>query len=189
MARDDFNQLKAELTQLRKENRRLKQALRSRRNGRTAPLSPLPENLPPDKLLPLFREQSKRVGRLGQDLREIQQRMGAINRDMNILIPALEVQVTGWNNEIHRLNEAQNDTENTYAGVVRKLETRHKELKIRLESALQASEASREGLEEQVAALSETVAKYESQLSIDPPQSALPDIEPDPFTALSIFDV
>ncbi|MFK7922526.1 MAG: hypothetical protein AB8H47_11250 [Bacteroidia bacterium] len=178
-----------ELTQLREENVRLKAV---------SGLSQLPE---PSELEvdPLFLKIKQQLIHL-QDANIISQQSMELTQQaeqaLAAMIPALEVEFHGKNNQIKQLKAANLDLENTYVMVIEKLEQQLKEFKQRfldqenrLEERLAEIQQRQSDLE---AALTESQtlnADYRAQLNSIETKKELAPEEASPFKSLNIFDL
>lgn len=192
MAQDEIQQLKTELETLRRENLLLRQRTGTRSNGHA---QALPETVRHDNLLPAFQQQLTRLREAHQQLRAAHGAVGELQRSLETLIPALEIQMTGWTNEIHHLQAAQQDLEQTYATVVGRLEDRIKTLKgqvaqaspAALQQQLTALEKERERMRRRIEELEETCRQQEADPpSPDPHTSATRDQGEDPFNIFGV---
>lgn len=201
MAPEDLQQLKAELTTLRQENQRLRQA-KTIISAEGVPLQELPEAIPPDTLLPTLVRQLDQLQEANAQFKTAVDLFDEVQRSLGTLIPALEVQFTGWTNEIYHLRTAQNDAEQAYASVVSRLETQLNNLKARaneprsadLAQQLLTTQQEREQLQRRVGELEQALhTKQENvvrpaEQDSDPSHSSQGDMQ-GPFTSLNIFDI
>ncbi|MEL7534980.1 MAG: hypothetical protein AAFN10_27000 [Bacteroidota bacterium] len=186
---EEMQHLLEELSQLREENTRLKAV-----NG----LSQMPE---PSELEvdPLFLKIKQQLMHL-QDANIISQKSMELTQQaeqaLAAMIPALEVEFHGKNNQIEQLKAANVDLENTYVSVVEKLENQLKELKKqfseqenRLESKLEALQKQQSELEESLKESQLMNAAFKAQLeSVQIKKDQTP-VEANPFKSLNIFDL
>jgi chromosome segregation ATPase len=193
MAQETLQQLKTELETLRRENQLLRESVGRRKNGHQ---QELPETVRPTNLLPAFQQQLQHLKQANIQLAAASTLFTDLHRSLEALIPALEVQITGWTNEIYQLQQAQQDLEQAYATVVSRLEGRIKALKT------QVAEASPEGLQQQfsslqkerermrrrIAELEATCQTYEAQIERQVNgRTSTTDDQDNPFTDLNIF--
>ncbi len=186
---EEMQHLLDELSQLREENNRLKAF-----NG----LSQMPE---PSELEvdPLFLKIKQQLVHL-QDANIITQKSMELTQQaeqaLSAMIPALEVEFHGKNNQIEQLKAANVDLENAYVSVVEKLENQLKELKKqfaeqenRLEAKLEALHQQQNELEASLKESQVTNADLKEQLDAVQTKKDQTLVEINPFKSLNIFDL
>jgi chromosome segregation ATPase len=197
MAQEDIQQLRAELAILRQENQQLRQSAGVRKNGTHR--HELPDTIRHDNLLPAFQQQLNQLRQANARLQEAASLCTDLQRSLEILIPALEIQITGWTNEIYQLQDGQEELEQTYASVVERLEDRLKQLRQQvvhasppaLQKQVTDLEKERERMRRQVKDLEAACQAYELRLDEQQahPHDARKDADENPFTSLNIFDI
>lgn len=186
---DEMKHLLDELTQLREENIRLKAV-----SGFSQ--MPEPSELEVD---PLFLKLKQQVIHL-QDANIISQKSMELTQQaeqaLAAMIPALEVEFHGQNNQIKQLKAANLDLENTYVMVVEKLEKKLKAFKkqfIDQENRLEERSAAFQNQQTDLAAaLNDSQAlnaDYRAQLASVETKKELAPEEASPFKSLNIFDL
>lgn len=186
---EEMQHLIDELTQLREENSRLKAV-----NG----LSQMPE---PSELEvdPLFLKIKQQLIHL-QDANIISQKSMELTQQaeqaLSAMIPALEVEFHGKNNQIEQLKAANVDLENTYVSVVQKLEEQLKELKQRFADQENRFDTKLESLQKQQTELEDSLkqsqamnANFREQIELVQTKKDQTPVEASPFKSLNIFDL
>ncbi|GAB4403647.1 MAG: hypothetical protein OHK0039_03030 [Bacteroidia bacterium] len=127
-----------------------------------------------------LRRQHAQLRSANRRLGDIVAQYEAAERALATLLPALEVQILGWTREIENLNAAQQDTEQTYASIVGRLEAQIQQLK----AEFRAREAQiQEAYEARIAQLRQRIDALEQQQA---PQQDSGDAD-SPFSSLNIF--
>jgi len=178
---------------LRRENQLLRESVGRRQNGHQ---QELPETVRHTNLLPAFQQQLQHLKQANTQLAAASRLFTDLHRSLETLIPALEVQITGWTNEIYQLQQAQQDLEQAYATVVGRLEGRIKSLKEQvaeaspeaLQQQFSSLQKERERMRRRIQELEETCQTYEAQIErqVNGSTSSTDDHE-NPFTDLNIF--
>jgi chromosome segregation ATPase len=188
MTREDIQQLLTENERLKKENEELKVSL-SFSSVETINGVEDPAELRNDTV---FRNLNQRLDLLGQSNTQLKTALAGfeeLEKGLSTLLPALEVQLRGWNSEINQLRRSIEQTENAYVGVVARLEEQVKDLRNSQEAEKQALEARHEA---QLAHLTQQIDQLSQRLSqTEAPPASLPSSagqqEANPFTSLSIY--
>lgn len=193
MTQEEIFELQAELQRLQKENTRLK-ALS------VVPSSHTTERIPSDlKVDPLFdklRDQLTHLSDANLIFVKVMELSQQAEKDLSALIPALEVQFHGMNNEIAQLKTANIDMENAYVSVVEKLEAQVRELKEQLKAGDQQLSARLSAMEQRQAEMEAHLtqsqalnARYQEKLeALQEEKNAAPE-KANPFTSLNIFEL
>jgi chromosome segregation ATPase len=193
MAQETLEQLRAELESLRRENQLLRV---SARQQKYSPHLELPESVRYTNLLPTFQSQLRHLKQANQQLAAATSLFSELQRSFETLIPALELQITGWTNEIHQQQQAQLDLEQAYASVVGRLEERIKALQQQVAAAspealqqqLSHLQKDRERMRRRIAELESICQRDEARRDEPIEQNSSSDDSDDPFTDLNIFE-
>lgn len=126
---------------------------------------PLHEASSHEKMDPVLQTLMQQIRFLGESRQHIQTGLDQLTeaeRSLQTLLPALEIQIRGWTNEIKQLQARLNETDSTYAEVVDKLDARLRRQQEETNKQLAALSASYEGktqiLREQIEALQAELA-------------------------------
>jgi hypothetical protein len=129
MTPEEILQLRAENNRLQKENARLRAfTVLPKENNQAHE----PSGLEVDPLFQKLASQLQQLREANLISAKVLELSQQSEQAMAALIPALEVQFHGMNNEITQLKAANLDLENTYASVVEKLEGQVKALRQKL---------------------------------------------------------
>jgi hypothetical protein len=119
--------------------RRLQQEIASQQQKETHPEGEhlnghtLPDFiLEPEKHDPVItglHQQLRQVRSANRRMRELMDLYQEIERSLSTLLPALEIQVKGWNTEIQNLRQNAEDTDHAYVSIVTQLENKLSELR------------------------------------------------------------
>ena len=179
MSKEEIQQLIEELESLRKENLDLKISI-----GLPSPELingyPAPAEISDDAIIKGLRNQIQTLQEANQNLNHALKGYEEVGRSLSALLPALEVQMKGQTTEIYHLKQNIDQTENTFAGVVEKLEQQVKQLRHQLLE-------QREHFHQELLQIQSRPLKAEKpseRTSIDPSGN-----EENPFTDLSIFEI
>lgn len=137
MSQEEFQKLRAELESLRQENRRLRSVahIPKNQNGHSPTVLPKHENL-----IPAFNQQLQRIKLANTHLGKAMENYQELSRSLETLIPALEVQLKGWVNQLQQQKDSQQGTESAYASVVDGLEGKLKKLRGEMDQLSKESE-------------------------------------------------
>jgi len=174
MAEEDIQKLHSEIESLRKENRQLKiaafQQLEKNRHG-IQEEAPVIEKEP---ILKVLGRQLDDLKRLNAQVKNMLDGYREVQRSLGAILPALELQMEGWTNEVHNLKQHIEDSESAYAMVVTQLEQKLKESR--------KASPEVEKLQQEIDHYKALVRAYKSKLPNSEDRE-----EEDPFTDLNIF--
>lgn len=117
----------------------------------------------PDPMLQTLAQQMKLISQAKGHFTDGLHQLTEAERSLTTLIPALEIQIRGWTNEIQQLHQRLQETEATYAEVVDKLDARLRRQQVETNRQLDALSASyqqkTDSLETQIKALQEQLSQ------------------------------
>ncbi|MEM7372529.1 MAG: hypothetical protein AAF587_28170 [Bacteroidota bacterium] len=189
MTKEEIQKLIEELESLRKENLDLKITV-----GLPSPEIingyPAPAKIQEDAILKGLRNQIDALKQTNKSLRQALAKYDDVERSLATLLPALEVQMKGQTTEIYHLKLNIDQTENTFAGVVRKLE---QQIKLLRENHQREKEQMQLQFEQEILRIkSESESKLPVQKTRKKKKPAanaeLPKVQ-NPFTDLNIFEI
>lgn len=187
MTKEEIQKLIKELESLRKENLDLKITA-----GLPSPEIingyPAPAKIQEDAILKGLRNQIEALKAANQHLQQALDKYDNVERSLATLLPALEVQMKGQTTEIYHLKLNIDQTENTFAGVVRKLE---QQIKMLRNNHQEEKEEMQRQFEQEILRMKAEFSQSNSfsEETTSPPSSEdLPKIR-NPFTDLNIFDI
>ncbi|MDX2248506.1 MAG: hypothetical protein SF052_17105 [Bacteroidia bacterium] len=133
MAREEVEKLKKEIETLLRENQRLKVALKIQfphnGNGNGHNLKPIERGEKADSALLAMAEQLKQIRGLHRAMSDSIKMISSVESSIEAIIPALDLQLKGYDATITQLREFQEESESAYAGVVKKLENQIREIR------------------------------------------------------------
>ncbi|WNJ16319.1 hypothetical protein [Pontibacter sp. G13] len=115
--------MQAEIARLRQENETLR-AESSASAERLVHAGPNPYLLPSTPLMEALREKRDELQVNNDQIESVLESYQNLQRSLDALIPALEIQIEGWGREIHQLHQTIAETETTCAEVVSHLEAK-----------------------------------------------------------------
>ena len=179
MSKEEIQQLLEELESLRKENLDLKITV-----GLPSPEIingyPAPAKIQEDVILKGLRTQIQTLQESNRNLKQALEGYEEVERSLSTLLPALEVQMKGQTTEIYNLKQNIDQTENTFAGVVRRLEQQIKQMRAQWL-------AEKEELRQEIFRLQAQRLEGKKSQNISAIKSGKPG--ENPFTDLSIFEI
>ncbi|MEM7654675.1 MAG: hypothetical protein AAF399_00990 [Bacteroidota bacterium] len=190
MTHEEIHQLLTENERLKKENEELKVHLSFSSvetiNGYNDASELLNDTV--------FNSLNQRLSLLGQSNAQLKAALTGfeeLEKGLSTLLPALEVQLRGWNTEINNLRRSIEHTENTYAGVVSKLEEQVASLRDSQQADKEELQAKHETqiaqLTQQMELLSERLQQTEvAEEGVVAPDDVSEEPE-NPFRTLSIY--
>ncbi len=184
MSGQDIQKLQAELESLRKENQQLKVAAYQY----SLPESPNVQELPVIEKEPILNALAAQLSELRHANAQVRDALVSyeeVQGALEALIPALELQLKGWANQVEHLQTTAVETENAYASVVSKLEVKLKEVS-KKDSI--TSEKQIQALRRQIDLQSLQIERLQQQIHQQSTQDGSNDASDDPFTNLNIFD-
>lgn len=195
MTSEELQQLKEQLAALRIENERLKAENELNSSDMSGSYYGEPIIMKDTTFIALTRQLDalKNANRI---LNKASDAFLHIEKSMDAIVPALELQIKGLNTEIHQLKTAAVDTDFTYAGIVEKLEGQIKRMQEGFEEQLSST---RNQYEEEVNELKQELTDFrkklteaqsllESQTQEKSHSEQTPPKSQGPFTTLSIFE-
>jgi hypothetical protein len=183
----EFEQLRQTIAALRLENQKLKAAaglpLNGHRNG---------QSLEEDPALRALARQFEAVQQLRAQGETQVAGLKKAEQALAALIPALEVEWRGLRQQAGQYRQQVDETENTYASVVEKLEHQLRDLRFDMKSELQQQQQTHEAaklkLQRRLASLGEELETARQDLAKAREERQEAPQRPHPFSDLSIFD-
>jgi chromosome segregation ATPase len=187
MSKDKIKLLEEKIEDLRKENSQLRTALNVRElqgeNGQ-----PVLSREKLDSTVKALVRQLDELKEFHASIGKALERSEKVKNSMEALVPALELQIRGYEGEIEKLHAAAEDTAETYAGIVANLENQLKEIKQEKEKE---QEELKVGFEAELSELKARISQLEATISEQETDKKEVKINHDegaePFTSLSIF--
>lgn len=140
-------------------------------SGRTSfLLGPIEEH---DPVLKGLQSQLSHLRQANQQMRQMASSYAELERSLATLLPALEIQIKGWDSEIRTLQSNSEESDQTYASVVDTLEQRIR--------------AMRQDYESRIQALEEALARSNRSSSEAPQAPEADGNDSNPFRDLNIF--
>ncbi|MCI4670848.1 MAG: hypothetical protein MRZ79_22120 [Bacteroidia bacterium] len=121
MAEEDIQKLHSEIESLRKENQRLRIAageFLTQENG----LAQESAVIDKDSILKVLSKQVENLNEINDQVNTMLDGYQEIQRSLGAILPALELQMEGWANEVLNLKKHIEISESAYAAVVQQLE-------------------------------------------------------------------
>jgi uncharacterized protein (DUF342 family) len=191
MTHEEIQQLLLQINTLRQENEELRNSLNFS-SVETINGYEDPSEVFKDTVFKGLKNQLSVLGKANQQFRSAATGYEDLEKSMSTLLPALEVQLRGWNNEILNLRQSIEQSENTYAGIVEKLEHQLRQLKISYLKELAEQKAQHQAREEALqaelkAAKTQIQGSAERSTSSQRTEPSAPK-RTNPFRTLSIYD-
>ena len=188
MPQDDIRQLKAELASLRHQHQQLKIVAHRQlhKNGNGHHESAVIEKEP---ILTALSAQLAELKSANQDVQKAFSRYTEVQNSLAALLPALELQMEGWSNEIRNIKEETTASEQAYADLVNQLDQKIVTLNDMIEED-PYEEVKK--LQAEVSTLQFRIQELEKEEMNSSEKSSVESSQPDdedenPFTSLNIF--
>ncbi|MEL6698704.1 MAG: hypothetical protein AAFP89_20845 [Bacteroidota bacterium] len=187
MPKEDIRQLKAELESLRNQNQQLKivahRQLSHQGNGHKESVV-----MGKEPILGALSTQLSELKAANEAVQKAFTRYTEVQNSLDALLPALELQMEGWSNEIRNLKEDASANEQAYAELVTQLDQKI----LRLQDVVEEDPYSEvEELKTFVQSLQKRIEELENRPeppANEPSSSSKSDDDQDnPFTSLNIF--
>lgn len=201
MTPEEVEKLKKEIDALLRENQRLKVALKiqSPYNGNGNGHKPNRPNGKIDATLLAMASQLEQVRGIHRALSDSLKVIAEVESSIEAIIPALDLQLKGYDTTVAQLREFQEEAESAYAGVVKKLENQIKEIRQDFSDTEQVLHQNYKRrlaemqekitvLENERSAIVETLEEFRKKEEEKPAENTAGN-DNNPFSSLSIFGI
>ncbi|MEZ4776823.1 MAG: hypothetical protein R3D00_26850 [Bacteroidia bacterium] len=200
MTPEEVEKLKKEIDALLRENQRLKVALKiqSPYNGNGNGHKPKLHGKADSALLAMS-SQLEQVRDIHRVLSDSLKMIATVESSIEAIIPALDLQLKGYDTTVSQLKDFQEEAESAYAGVVKKLENQIREMRQDFSDTEQVLHQNYQRrlaelqekitvLENDRSAIAETLEEFRKKEEEKPAEN-LPGNDNNPFSSLSIFGI
>ncbi|MEZ4828098.1 MAG: hypothetical protein R3C61_17710 [Bacteroidia bacterium] len=197
MAHEEVEKLKKEINALLRENQQLKAALHIHlpHNGNGNGTA---HKAKTDPVLVAMAEQLDQIRAIQRIMSDSLKAISTVGSSIEAILPALDIQLRGYDTTIAQLKEHQEGAENAYASVVKKLENQIREMR---QDFTETEQIIHQNHQKQLTELQEKIASMEGEL--DKTRAELSAVKEkttsegglsgqdnsNPFSSLSIFGI